>query len=259
MDKPSVQRSLSLFTGTYDPTTNPSTFKKLQLTFTCNGKWKVTNLNRVPISFTWSTDGTNEQGLGVVPANNSTFFYSLTNGNKARVFVNTLLQDVEPSNQDPCNTPKGNFVWSEDSKTLTFTPTEPLLADTDYVLVLSSLAKTTTGTLLGQPYTLSFSTKLPPLPEPWQRLQLTGTTGCSTYNDTSQTFTLNTSSTNSEESSHFIYQSINIDASIEAKVQLAANSPTTAKAGIMLRQSNEATSAYVFAYMQDGRVKVDYP
>jgi regulation of enolase protein 1 (concanavalin A-like superfamily) len=262
MDKPTIEQSLSLFAGTYDPASNPTTFSPLQITYICKGTYKVTNPNTVALSFTWQAQQNAnkplEKGLGVVPANNSTFFYSAVNGKKATVKINNQAQPYQPNNQSPCNQPRGTFTWSNANKTLTYTPPTPLQANTDYTLTLASLAKATDNTTLETPYTLSFSTKLPELPDPWQRQQLTGTIGRSTYDSTTQAFTLSTSSTNSEESSHFIYQSLDKDASIEAKVQLAASSSTTSKAGVMLRQSNEATSAYVFAYIQDGRVKVDY-
>jgi PKD repeat protein len=262
MDKPTVEQSLSLFAGTYDPASNPTTFSPLQITYICKGTYKVTNPNTVALSFTWQAQQNAnkplEKGLGVVPANNSTFFYSAVNGKKATVKINNQAQPYQPNNQSPCNQPRGTFTWSNANKTLTYTPPTPLQANTDYTLTLASLAKATDNTTLETPYTLSFSTKLPALPDPWQRQQLIGTIGRSTYNSTTQTFTLSTSSTNSEESSHFIYQTQSIDASIEAKVQLAASSSTTSKAGVMLRQSNEATSPFVFAYIQDGRVKVDY-
>jgi hypothetical protein len=43
-----------------------------------------------------------------------------------------------------------------------------------------------------------------------------------------------------------------------AKVQLAASSSSTAKAGLMLRQNNEVTSPFIFAYVSNSKILVDY-
>jgi PKD repeat protein len=81
----------------------------------------------------------------------------------------------------------------------------------------------------------------------------------SSYTETTKTFSLNAYSPNAETKvNHFVYQSLAGDGSIVAKVQLAASNSSTAKAGVMLRQSNEATSPFVFAYVSNGKMLVDY-
>ena len=112
MNQGSVQEAISLFPGTYDPSKNPSSFAPLSLTFICNGVWEVTSPNSAPISFTWKVDNGSEQGLGVVLANTSVKFYSVTNGNKVQLFVNGTLQPQKQSLQEPCNRAKGTFIWS---------------------------------------------------------------------------------------------------------------------------------------------------
>jgi hypothetical protein len=65
---------------------------------------------------------------------------------------------------------------------------------------------------------------------------------------------------------HFVYQPLSADGSIVAKVQLAVSSSSSApalsnaegKAGLMLRQNNEVSSPFVFVYVQNGKVMVEY-
>jgi protocatechuate 3,4-dioxygenase beta subunit/pimeloyl-ACP methyl ester carboxylesterase len=81
----------------------------------------------------------------------------------------------------------------------------------------------------------------------------------SAYDDTAKVFSLSAYSPDAQTSvNHFVYQPLPADGSIVAKVQLAASSSSTAKAGVMLRQSNEATSPFVFAYVSNGKIAVEY-
>jgi PKD repeat protein len=94
------------------------------------------------------------------------------------------------------------------------------------------------------------------LPEPWQQITIGDGTATASYNPDTATFTSTLNAT--AESTHFIYQSTPQDASIVAKVQRPVSSAVDAKAGVMLRQSNEASSPYVFVYLQGDSVSVDY-
>jgi hypothetical protein len=86
-----------------------------------------------------------------------------------------------------------------------------------------------------------------------------GEVASSSYTKASKTFSLNAHSPNAETKvNHFVYQPLARDGSIVAKVQLAASSSSTAKAGLMLRQNNEATSPFVFAYVSNGKILVEY-
>jgi hypothetical protein len=74
MNRSSVERSVSLFPGQYDPASNPPNLAKLNLTSMCNGRWRVQNPNAVPVSFKWDVYKKPEQGVGVVPANGEALF-----------------------------------------------------------------------------------------------------------------------------------------------------------------------------------------
>jgi hypothetical protein len=141
MNQSSVQEAISLFSGIYDPSKNPTSFAPLSLTFICNGVWKATNPNSVPVSFAWKTSNGAEKGLGVVLANASVKFYSVTNGNKVQLFVNEILQPQKQSLQEPCNRVKGTFIWSNNSKTVKFKPTDTLVDGKTYTIVVSTAAK----------------------------------------------------------------------------------------------------------------------
>jgi hypothetical protein len=94
----------------------------------------------------------------------------------------------------------------------------------------------------------------------------------SSYTEATKVFSLNAYSPNAETNvNHFVYQPLAGNGSIVAKVQLAASSSSTApalsnvegKAGLMLRcfdhaQDNEASSPFVFAYVSNGKLMVEY-
>jgi hypothetical protein len=107
MDRTTVQRAFALYAGIYNPSANPAKFTKLQLTSMCNGKWRVRNPNGVPISFTWDVYKGAEKGIGVVPSNSDSFFYTdarPNTGNKtARLYVNDKHQQTKAANPAPCS------------------------------------------------------------------------------------------------------------------------------------------------------------
>jgi hypothetical protein len=81
----------------------------------------------------------------------------------------------------------------------------------------------------------------------------------SSYTEATKVFSLNAYSPDANQTvNHFVYQPLAGNGSIVAKVQLAASSSSTAKAGLMLRQSNEASSPFVFAYVSNGKLMVEY-
>ena len=160
MDRASVEQALALFPAYYAPGENPAGLTSLALTFLCNGTWKVTNPNAAAVSFTWDMANTNEQGVGVVPANSSVRFYSVTNGKKGQLYVDGVLQDEKQSYQEPCNQPKGSFSWSADGTTLTFTPAAALNEEQPFTLVLSTGAKSRDGVALEEPYIGAFQASI---------------------------------------------------------------------------------------------------
>ncbi len=161
MNKSSVEMGVSLFPAAYDSNGNPSQFTKLQLTAMCNGRWRVRNPNAVPISFTWDIYKTTEKGVGVAPANSDVFFYTTTGSKTARVFVGTQQQQVKASNSSACTGPAFAFSW-DGSTSVTVTPAQALLPETDYTLVISTAATSQSSTALTEPYILQFSTRLMP-------------------------------------------------------------------------------------------------
>ncbi len=101
------------------------------------------------------------------------------------------------------------------------------------------------------------------LPTSWQRIDLSSPSSIlppssSSFDPTTNAFTLSAYADANQTVNHFVYQSLAGDGSIVAKVQLADSSSSTAKAGLMLRQSNEVPSPFVFAYLQNGKPMVEY-
>ncbi len=156
MDRAAVQKAFALYAGIYNPSTNPAKFTKLQLNSMCNGTWRVRNPNSVPISFTWDVYKGAEKGIGVVPANSDSFFYTdarPNTGNKtARLYVNGKHQQTKAANPTPCSgtsaiTAQSNvvtandtpflFTWSNGDQTVVVTPTQGFTLGTQYTMTLS--------------------------------------------------------------------------------------------------------------------------
>jgi PKD repeat protein len=272
MNKTTVERSISVYTGKYNLANNPTTFTKLQLTAMCNGKWRVRNPNTFPLSFTWDVYNTTEKGVGVVPGNTDVFFYTSTGSKTVRVFIGTQQQQVKASNATTCTDAPFTFAWNADSKSVTITPNQPLAENTDVTVALSTLVQNVNNSKLPNPYSFSFSTVLPTLSEPWQAATINAANaatpgtptlkGYASYNPDTQVFTLkskNTSLTASQKTDplYFVYQSPDKDATLTARVQLIQPFSQTAKAGLMLRQSNEPSSPFVYLYQDKDGIKVD--
>jgi Bacterial Ig-like domain len=141
MNAASVERSVSIFPGVYDPSKNPASFTSLQLTSMCNGKWRVRNPNATAISFTWDIYNTTTKGLGVVPASSDAFFYTPTGSNTVRVFVGTKQQQVKATNPAACTGQAFTFSWSADAKTVKFKPTDALADGKAYTVVISTAVR----------------------------------------------------------------------------------------------------------------------
>jgi von Willebrand factor type D domain/WD40-like Beta Propeller Repeat len=158
MDKVATERAITVFKGKYNPAANPATFTTLQLTAMCDGKWRARNPNDFPISFTWDVYKTTEKGVGVVAAKSDAFFYSTKGSKTVRLFVNNKQQQVKASNGTACTDTPYTVTWSNNDKSVSIKPTEAFIENTDYTFVLSTAAKSTTGTALINPYVLSFKT-----------------------------------------------------------------------------------------------------
>jgi hypothetical protein len=127
----SVERAVSLFAGKYDPSGNPSTFAKLNLTSMCDGQWRVRNSNAFPISFQWDVYKKREQGVGAVPANGEAFFETSRGEKTVRLFVGNVQQSVKASNKIQCSSPLFYFNWAEDRRSVTITPASRLTEGTN--------------------------------------------------------------------------------------------------------------------------------
>lgn len=161
MDRSSVETAINLFPGKYDPTANPTSFSKLQLTSMCDGKWRVRNPNSFSLSFTWNIADTTTKGLGVVAGNSDVFFYTPKGANRARVLVNAQLQQARTTNLTACSGTPFAFTWSSNSKIVSFKATEALVSG-HYTVVVSTSAKRATGTRdTNTPFTMTFL-QLPP-------------------------------------------------------------------------------------------------
>jgi hypothetical protein len=115
MNRPSVERAVSLFPGQYEAA-SPATFGKLNLTSMCNGRWRVQNPNAFPLSFRWDTYKKPEAGVGVVPANGEALFQTSRGEKTVRLYVGNAQQSVKASNGKSCPDQLFSFTWSTDSK-----------------------------------------------------------------------------------------------------------------------------------------------
>jgi hypothetical protein len=165
MDRVATERAVTVFQGKYQPTSNPATFTKLQLTSMCDGKWRVRNTNTFPLSFTWDAYNTTEKGVGVVQGSSDAFFYTNKGSKTVRVFIGTQQQQVKSPNSTACTDIPYIFTWAND-KSLAVKPTQAFLENTDYTVVLSTAAKNASGTILTTPYILGFKTSNSDLLEP---------------------------------------------------------------------------------------------
>ncbi len=157
MNQPTVERSINMYPGSYDPATNPASIQKLQLTSMCDGQWRVRNPNAQPVSFQWDVYGKTEKGVGVAVPSGDTFFNSTKGGNTLRVFVGSALQNTKATNPAACTNTLNSFAWT-DSRTVQVTPSVALQAGKAYTLAVSTAAKNEAGTQeLPVPYSSGFS------------------------------------------------------------------------------------------------------
>ena len=264
MDKASVEAAFSLGTDTLpladDPAfQNPASFSKLRLTSMCDGRWRVRNENSVPVRFTWDVYKGNEQGAGIVPANTDVFFYTSTGKRTVRLFVDGKQQQVKASNSASCDGAgkvAGSFHWNADATAVTFVPDQSLQSAT-YTVALAKGIKSVQGTEAAQAHSSSFT--VAPLPEPWQRTtQGTGLSSSSSDAEGSS-FSLSAEATGEGDVRHFVYQSVDDNATLTARVNPLVTTDAAAKAGLMLRQSNEPESQFAFLYLNpEGRVVFEY-
>jgi Bacterial Ig-like domain len=161
MNQPSVERSVNLYKGSYDPATNPSSFQKLNLTSMCNGQWRVRNPNAQAVSFQWDVYGKTEKGVGVAIPSGDTFFQSTTGSNTVRLFVNGASQSVKATNPASCSSQLNTLAWV-DSRTVRVTPNTALEAGKVYTVTVSTAAKNEAGTQeLPVPFSRGFTTPAP--------------------------------------------------------------------------------------------------
>ena len=94
------------------------------------------------------------------------------------------------------------------------------------------------------------------LPAPWQNVTLGGGFGSASYDEASESFAL--SSTSSDvPSEHFVYQTLSENATLTARVQTLTTTSPDGRAGLMLRQSNDADAAYVFVALTQTGIDVE--
>ena len=165
MDRASVESAFSLFPGTYNPSSNPSTWNKLLLTSMCDGTWRVRNENAFPLSFTWDIYGQGVKGVGIAPASSDVFFYTPKGSNTVRLFVNGKQQQLKATNPNPCEAAPSAFSWSDDGKTVTYKPIGGL-ANGPYTVVVGTSARTAANeSVFSKPLNFSFEvTSTPPAP-----------------------------------------------------------------------------------------------
>ncbi len=155
VNRVSAEQALTLYAGDYDVTQNPVTFTKLTLTSICDGYWRASNANTVPISFNWDIEGGTEKAVGVAQPG-STYFYSSKGTKTLRVLVGAALQQKKAQVATACTT-QGirTFAWDTGSLKLTQTFAPRPLGK--YTLVVSTGLVTTTGANPANPYISKFS------------------------------------------------------------------------------------------------------
>ena len=110
------------------------------------------------------------------------------------------------------------------------------------------------GRVAVQTANITVTEVLDPIPAPWQEVTLAGEATAGYNSDTGSFSLICTSSTG--ESSQFVYQELSTDATLTARVQRLVDS--SGKAGLMLRDTNESASPYVYVYLDQTGIKVDY-
>ncbi len=211
----------------------------------CEGRWRVRNPNDEAIRFTWDIAGQEEKGAGIVPANSDVFFYTQGGSQTARLFVDGEQQQVKASNPSACgsSTPvEGSFTWQDD-QTVSFAPNAALEPGT-YALQITDAAKNNQEQTL-EPFDSSFTVAAhddpSSLPAPWQQETLGEGTGNATFDAPNQAFTLNVEG---NQSNHFVYQSLEGNGSLVARVTDLETIDQNGKAGLMLRGSLAPDAPY---------------
>src|SRR5262249_43747748 len=97
----------------------------------------------------------------------------------------------------------------------------------------------------------------PALPSPWQQQDIgpVGVPGGATYNGTTGTFTEQGSGTDIDAQSdgfHYIYQALNGDGELIARVGSISNTNPWAKAGVMIRETLTPTSTHAMMVLTPG-------
>jgi PKD repeat protein len=155
VDRVSAEQSLNLYTGNYDLTQNPASFIKLTLASICDGYWRVTNSNTLPISFTWSIDSSTEKSIGVAQPG-VTYFYSSRGTKTLRVLVGTTLQQAKAQVAKVCTTQGARtFTWDAGSLKLTQTFSARPLGK--YTIAVSTGLMTLAGVHPAEAYVSKFS------------------------------------------------------------------------------------------------------
>ena len=155
-------------------------------------------------------------------------------------------QQVKASNPSACgsSTPvEGSFTWQGD-QTVNFTPNAALEPGT-YALQITDAAKSHQEQTL-EPFDSSFTvaTQDDPssLPAPWQQETLGEGMGRASYDKINQAFTL---SVEGDQSNHFVYQSLEGNGSLVARVSNLETIDQNGKAGLMLREGLQPSAPYV--------------
>jgi hypothetical protein len=161
MNSQATEPAISIFRGVYNTANNPASFTPLTLTVTCNGQWLVKNSNTTAISFSWEISGATEKGVGVVGANGQSIFYTSTGTKILSLLVGTQLQKSLANSTVTCTTAKPFMTsWSSDSKILTLKYTQALASNTNFTVVVSTVAKTSANAnLITEPLRLGITTK----------------------------------------------------------------------------------------------------
>src|SRR4029453_9927634 len=124
---------------------------------------------------------------------------------------------------------------------------------------------TTTTTTTTAPTTTTTTTTLPGgLPSPWQQQDIgpVGLPGGGTYDGATGTFTEQGSGADIDgqsDSFHFIYQALNGDGELIARVMSIGNTNPWAKAGVMIRETLTPTSKHAMMVLTRSNVAAFAP
>lgn len=144
------------------------------------------------------------------------------------------------------------------SATPTFQDTGPLVPGTTYTYRVCAMNDAGNSPYSAEPFITVPSSSLP---APWQNADIGAVSAPGSASYSGGVFTIGGSGADiygTADEFQYVYQTLSGDGSITARVATIGNTDANAKAGVMIRQSLAANSAYAFALMKPTATSLEY-